>query len=94
MLGGITGKGWKPGQSGNPTGRPKKKPITEIWDEIVESPKHRDEIKKAALAIINARDGVTVSMLKEMADRIEGKSSPDSEGFGNLAIQIQVEFLA
>ena len=24
MEGGITGKGWKPGQSGNPGGRPKK----------------------------------------------------------------------
>jgi hypothetical protein len=24
LLGGVTGKGWKPGQSGNPNGRPKK----------------------------------------------------------------------
>ena len=28
-VGGVTGKGFMPGQSGNPSGRPKRKPITD-----------------------------------------------------------------
>lgn len=30
-IGGVTGKGWKPGQSGNPKGRPKK---GEAWADV------------------------------------------------------------
>lgn len=86
MLGGITGKGFMPGKSGNPGGR-KKKPITEIYEEIAEE--DRPRIKKHVREVLfkSERD---VSMLKEMADRIEGKSSSD-ESFSNLAIQIVVE---
>jgi hypothetical protein len=36
--GGITGKGFRPGQSGNPGGRPKKRPITERYAIIAELP--------------------------------------------------------
>jgi hypothetical protein len=38
MLGGITGKGFMPGQSGNPSGRPKKLPITDCYATIAELP--------------------------------------------------------
>jgi hypothetical protein len=41
-LGGITGKGFMPGRSGNPGGRPKKLPITEWYQEFLETevPEH------------------------------------------------------
>jgi hypothetical protein len=34
-LGGITGKGFLPGQSGNAGGRPKRSPITDAYREIL-----------------------------------------------------------
>ena len=39
---------FRPGQSGNPGGRPKKKPITEIYEEILEDPELRDAVKQHA----------------------------------------------
>ena len=36
--GGVTGKGFMPGQSGNPSGRPRKLPITDRYAVIAELP--------------------------------------------------------
>jgi hypothetical protein len=38
QLGGITGRGFQPGQSGNPSGRPKRLPITDRYAAIAELP--------------------------------------------------------
>jgi hypothetical protein len=92
MLGGITGKGFMPGVSGNPGGR-KKKPITEIWEEIIETPEHREQVKQAAIAIINARGRNTVAMLSEMTDRIEGKPAGSAIEINADAREINVHIL-
>ena len=64
---------FKPGQSGNPGGRPKKLPITEIYNELLEEGVTKSDIKKAMRALIKGKSQASVQALKEMADRVEGK---------------------
>lgn len=73
-LGGVTGKGFMPGSSGNPTGRPKKKPITEMFEKMLEDAETHDSIANAMLKIFSERSGIAkVMLLKDMAERVEGK---------------------
>jgi hypothetical protein len=78
-IGGITGKGFVPGKSGNPGGRPKKKPITEIFEELLEDPKTRENIKKQVRDTMTMRGMAGVLLLKEAAERTEGKVSQELE---------------
>lgn len=78
-LGGITGKGFMPGVSGNPKGRPKKKPITEIFEELLAETGAREQIKKRIRATMTERGMAGVLLLKEAAERIEGKVSQEIE---------------
>lgn len=64
---------WKPGQSGNPSGRPKKKPITEMYERILNDPKHLEAIQKATVNALLKGNMAMVLQLREMTDRIEGK---------------------
>jgi hypothetical protein len=61
------------GRSGNPGGRPKKKPITDIFQRIFENPENVEEIETVVMRILRRRDMASVLMLKLMADRLEGK---------------------
>jgi uncharacterized protein DUF5681 len=79
---------FKPGQSGNPTGRPKKRlPITDRYVALLESPIEENERKKLKLpkgatnadaivlqVIRLARKG-NLRAIKEICDRVEGKPS-------------------
>ncbi len=60
---------WKPGQSGNPGGRPKWKPISEALQHLV-TPKVAEAI--ASELILRAGKG-DVSAFNALTDRIEGK---------------------
>lgn len=72
---------WKPGQSGNPSGRPKKKPITEMFEKMLEDAETHDSIANAMIKIFSERSGIAkVMLLKDMADRVEGKVSQPIEG--------------
>jgi hypothetical protein len=64
---------WKPGESGNPGGRPKKKLITEMYEEILNDPGHIAAIKEATVKSLRKGNMAMVLQLKEMADRTEGK---------------------
>jgi len=64
---------WKPGQSGNPGGRPKKKLITEMYEEILNDPEHIAAIKEATVKALRNGNMAMVLQLREMADRTEGK---------------------
>jgi len=64
---------WKPGQSGNPGGRPKKKPLTELYESILADPKNIAVIQKVVLATLRKGNMAMVLLLREMAERVEGK---------------------
>lgn len=63
------GKDWK----GNAGGRPKKKPFTEIYEELLDDPDCRKAIKKRMLATMSGKGMAGVLERREAADRIEGK---------------------
>lgn len=64
---------WKPGECGNPGGRPKKKPITELYEQMLADPEFADEIKDAILKAVRKGSMAMVLQVKEMTDRVEGK---------------------
>ena len=85
MLGGITGKGFLPGKSGNPGGRPKKKrPLSDRYETIFEVPLPRKLLKPLdlkrgatwgdAIALAQARQAVkgNVHAAREMRVAVEG----------------------
>lgn len=64
---------WKPGQSGNPGGRPKKKPITDLYDEILNDPEEMKKIRASVVKALVKGNMAMVLQLREMTDRVEGK---------------------
>jgi hypothetical protein len=66
-------KPWQPGQSGNPSGRPKKKPITEMYERILANPEHLAAIEAATVKALQKGNMAMVLQLREVTDRIEGK---------------------
>jgi hypothetical protein len=69
----YTERMWQPGQSGNPSGRPKKKAITEMYERILNDPEHIKAIELATVKALRAGNMAMVLQLREMADRTEGK---------------------
>lgn len=72
-LGGVTGKGFMPGKSGNPTGRPLKKPITEMYERIMSDPALVDAFEASIVKLLLKGNMATVLQLREVTDRLEGK---------------------
>lgn len=87
-IGGITGKGFMPGQSGNPGGKPKTKPITEIYERLLADGANVTQIEETVKTILRKSGMGAVLQLKEMAERTEGKVSQKVEVDGNLNISL------
>ena len=78
-------KKWKPGQSGNPGGRPKRKPLTEAYGRILKRRVPADVVRKLGLrghptyaemiAMSLAKEAIKgkVQAASELADRVEGR---------------------
>lgn len=67
---------WKPGQSGNPGGRPKKKPITDAYNELMALIDPKSGLTGAQLlaraAMERALREANPTLIKEITDRVEG----------------------
>jgi hypothetical protein len=63
---------WKPGQSGNPGGRPKKRPVSE---ELASLLGENDGAASKALAKVLLREALKgdIAFVRELLNRIEGK---------------------
>lgn len=72
---------WKPGQSGNPGGRPKKDKASDISVKIFEE--NAEQIEKAMLAALKKGDARVFQVL---ADRGYGKLKEAIEHSGDVAI--------
>lgn len=84
---GIKPYEWKPGQSGNPGGRPRKKPISDRYEMLAEilleedvrlmlkMPKGSTYGDAAALQQFRAAIKGETSAIKEIREAIEGKST-------------------
>lgn len=78
MQGGVTGKGFLPGQSGNPNGRPKTKPLTSRYAAVLESELPND-IRKSKRLPKGATFGDAIAIKNEalLGEKI-GKATPES----------------
>jgi|ERR1700684_431079 len=74
---------WKPGQSGNPAGRPpKERFITKLCEEIMEE--KRAEIKERLIQSLTEKGMAGVLLFKEFAERVEGKVTQGLELSGSI----------
>lgn len=75
----VFGRPFQKGVSGNPSGRPKKKPITEIFEKLLESEENKEFIAQSVMETLRSRGMAKVLLLDKMADRIEGKVKDELE---------------
>ena len=63
---------WKPGQSGNPEGRKRRKPITEMYTKLlIQNP---EKLEAFCMNMIEKAAEGDVMAIKEITDRVEGKA--------------------
>jgi hypothetical protein len=91
LLGGITGKGFMPGQSGNPSGRPKRKLVDEMLAELLEAADSERARQVAEAILKKATDGDTKAA-QLVAERTQGKPSQKVEVTGADGGPVQGEF--
>lgn len=76
-----------PGKSGNPGGRPKKKPLTAALEKIYSDPK---EALAAAKALGRKARGGSISHFQEAANRLEGRVEASDDSRGNVSFHVHI----
>jgi hypothetical protein len=83
---------WKPGQSGNPGGRPKKKLVDECLEELLEAADSKEAKALAIQLLAKALTGDTKAA-QLVAERTQGKPSQKVEVSGPDGGPMQGEFV-
>src|SRR4029077_13594578 len=73
------GRPWPKGVSGNPKGRPKSKPITDMLRVIFDNPENVEEIRENVARTLKSKGMAGVILLNHIADRLEGKVPDELE---------------
>lgn len=79
--GGITGKGFQPGKSGNPNGRPKKSLFHDLMDQAFDDPVRAKQMAEKVISKILEGDVVA---LKEAWARRDGPIKQEVELSGSV----------
>jgi hypothetical protein len=89
----VIGRPFVKGISGNPKGRPIKKPITEIYEEILASGETREAVKQQIISTMVSKGMAGVLERREMAERVEGKVTQvvDMEVSGKFELASVIE---
>jgi len=77
---------WKPGQSGNPSGRPKKLPITEAFQRIFSDPVESEQFIRSIMA--SKSQIARVMIVEKAAERLEGKVTQPVEHSGEINLTL------
>lgn len=82
---------WKPGQSGNPSGRPKVKPLRDAINRLLAAnPEQADRIAAALLGKAELGD---VAAIREYADRMDGKVPQGIENEGSKPFRMEIGWI-
>lgn len=84
---------WVKGQSGNPGGRPKKLHITKMYEKLLAKSDNRNEISESLMKILTGSRMASVLLLREMAERTEGKvvQEVDMQVSGKISLEQVLE---
>ena len=92
------GRPFKPGQSGNPGGRPKRLPITETLREVLDQPVPGDKDARTwrqalvhKLLLEAVKSPKALDYIREIVDRVEGRAVQRQEWSGANGGPIQFE---
>lgn len=76
------------GTSGNPGGRPRKQHFSKICDRLLRTKKGRELVESVMEDILSKRGMAAVLLLREMAERTEGKVTQPMEIDGSLQMTV------
>lgn len=82
------GRQWPKGVSGNPGGRRKKPLVTKMLENIFENRTHFDEIQDSMALTLKSGRMAGVLLLREAAERLEGKVTQEIQVDGNLTLSL------
>lgn len=84
----IVGRPFQKGKSGNPGGRPKKLHFSKLCEKIIKTREGKEMLTEVMTDILQKRGMAAVLLLREMADRTEGKVTQPVEMDGTLQISL------
>lgn len=71
-LANLTPHQFQKGTSGNPSGRPRKGPATEIYEQLWDNQEFRERFRAATMERMLSKGVAGFLMSREVADRVEG----------------------